>query len=420
MNLTSNHVPNHPSAGRRILMLIENLSFPMDRRMRQEAVALRDAGYQISVICPRGEHQDLSGYEDYEGIHVYRYPLYWQGSGGLGYIVEYGWALSWTFALMLWVSLRRGFDYVHAANPPDLFFLLYKPFGWFGKKFVFDQHDLCPETYETKFQRRDWVWRLLVKLEGYSHRTADLILTTNQSVYEIARMRGNVPPEKLAIVRSGPDLEYFKRTTPRKELKRGRPYLVAYLGVMSVQDGVDRVVWAAHHLQKLRGKEDVAFALIGKGDCWAQLNELSQSLGLNGTVKFTGRISDEEVLQYLSTADVCVAPDPPIPLNHMSTMNKIMEYMACGRPIVSFDLTESRYSASSAAVYVEDDDPKLLAQAIHDLLEDPAKRDRIGEYGYDRVRNDLAWSHSAENLVEAYGRLTHNLWQQRAAVAAAD
>ncbi|HEX8814526.1 MAG TPA: glycosyltransferase family 4 protein, partial [Terriglobales bacterium] len=316
MNSSSNNDPNRRPHHRRILMLIENLSFPMDRRMRQEAAALQDAGYQVSVICPRGDHQDLTGYENYHGVHVYRYPLYWQGSGGLGYILEYGWALSCTFALMLWVSLKHGFDYVHAANPPDLFFLLYKPFGWFGKKFVFDQHDLCPETYETKFKRRDWVWRLLVKLEGYTHRAAHLVLATNQSVYDIARSRGGVPPEKLAIVRSGPDLEYFRRTTPQLELKRGRPFLVAYLGVMSVQDGVDRVVWAAHHLEQLRGNKDVAFALIGKGDCWAQLNELSQSIGLNGTVKFTGRISDEEVLQYLSTADVCIAPDPPIPLNH--------------------------------------------------------------------------------------------------------
>jgi glycosyltransferase involved in cell wall biosynthesis len=420
MTSISNHETDPASTKRRILMLIENLSFPMDRRMRQEAMALRDAGYEVNVICPRGEHQDLAGYQNYEGVHVYRYPLYWQGSGGLGYILEYGWALSCTFALMLWVSLKHGFDYVHAANPPDLFFLLYKPFGRLGKKFVFDQHDLCPETYETKFQRRDWVWRLLVKLEGYTHRAADLVLVTNQSVYEIARTRGNVPREKLAIVRSGPDLEYFRRTAPQPKLKRGRPYLVAYLGVMSVQDGVDRVVQAAHHLQQLRAKEDVTFALIGKGDCFAQLNELSQSLGLNGTVKFTGRISDEEVLQYLSTADVCVAPDPPIPLNHMSTMNKIMEYMACGSPIVSFDLTESRYSASSAAVYVERDDPKLFAQAIHDLLEDPGQRRRIGEYGYDRVRNELAWSHSARNLIEAYSRLERKLSRQHAAVAAAD
>ena len=408
------------SQSRRILMLIENLSFPMDRRMRQEAIALRNAGYEVTVICPRGEHQDVSGFEMFEGIRVYRYPLHWQASSGLGYMVEYGWALSCTFALMLWVSLRHGFDYVHAANPPDLFFLLYKPFGWFGKKFIFDQHDLCPETYETKFQRRDWVWRLLVKLEGYTHRSAHMVLATNESVYQIAQTRGKVPAEKMAIVRSGPDLEFFQRTTPQPDLKRGYRYLVAYLGVMSVQDGVDRVVLAAHHLQQLRGTNDVSFTLIGKGDCWEEVKKLAQSLGLNGAVQFTGRIPDADVLRYLSTADVCVAPDPPIPLNHMSTMNKIMEYMACGRPIVSFDLTESRRSAGAAALYVERDDPKLLAQAINELLEDPERRSQIGEYGFERVRNELAWSHSARSLVEAYSRLEQTKSHPKTAVAAAD
>ncbi len=196
---------------RRVLMLIENLSFPMDRRMRQEAMALRSAGYEVSVICPRGEQQDRDGFEMYEGIRIYRYPLNWQAKSGPGYLLEYGWALSCTFLLMLWISVRQGFDYVHAANPPDLFVFLFWPFSWFGKKFVYDQHDLCPETYETKFQRRDWVWRLLVKLEGWSHRRASLVLATNQSVYEIARNRGGVEPEKLAIVRSGPDLEHFRR-----------------------------------------------------------------------------------------------------------------------------------------------------------------------------------------------------------------
>jgi glycosyltransferase involved in cell wall biosynthesis len=405
---------------RRVLMLIENLSFPMDRRMRQEAVALRDAGYEVSVICPRGEHQDTKSYELVEGIRVYRYPLRWQASGGLGYVFEYSWAMSCTFALMLWVFIRHGFDYVHAANPPDLFFLLYKPFGWLGKKFVFDQHDLCPETYETKFHRRDWMWRLLVKLENFTHRAADLVLVTNQSVYENARQRGNVPAEKLAVVRIGPDLESFRRTDPHPELKRGYRYLVTYLGVMSIQDGVDRVVWAAHHLQQLRGKSDVLFTLIGKGDCFEQVKKLAQSLGLNGSVQFTGRIPDADLLQYLSTADVCVAPDPPIQLNHMSTMNKIMEYMACARPIVSFDLTESRRSAGSAAVYVERDDPKLMAQAIHELLEDPERRSKLGKYGFERVQNELAWSHSARSLVEAYSRLEKSTSRPAAAVAAAD
>lgn len=405
---------------RRVLMLIENLSFPMDRRMRQEALALRRAGYEVSVICPRGGHQDRDSFELYEGVRIYRYPLYWQADSGPSYLLEYSWAMCCTLVLMLWICVRHGFDYVHAANPPDLFFLLFWPFSWFGKRFVYDQHDLCPETYETKFQRRDWVWRLLVKLEGWSQRRASLVLATNQSVYDIARTRGGVSPENLVIVRSGPDLAHFRRTEPRPTLKRGYRHMVAYLGVMSVQDGVDRVVWTAHHLHQLRGSRDVLFALIGRGDCWDQLRNLAASLGLNGTVEFTGRISDESLLEYLSTADVCIAPDPPIPLNHMSTMNKIMEYMACAKPIVSFDLTESRRSAEGAAIYVERDDPKLLAQAVNELLENPARCHQIGQYGFERVRSELDWEHSARNLIEAYSRLEQSLPRPTVAAASAD
>jgi glycosyltransferase involved in cell wall biosynthesis len=392
--------------GRRVLMLIENLSFPMDRRMRQEAIALRGAGYAVNVICPRGDSQDRDGFQMYEGIRVYRYPLYWQASSALEYLLEYSWAMLCTCLLMIWIWVRHGFDYVHAANPPDLFALLFMPFGLIGKKFVYDQHDLCPETYQSKFHRQDWVYRLLVRLERHSYQTASLVLATNQSFRDIARSRGNVPPEKVVIVRSGPDLNHFQPTVPVPQLKRGFPYMVAYLGVMSVQDGVDRVVSAAHHLQQLRGCPDVLFALIGKGDQWETLRQQAKDLGLNGTIHFTGRIPDAELLQYLSTADVCVAPDPPIPLNHMSTMNKILEYMACGKPIVSFDLVESRRSAGEAAVYVDRDDPRRLAQEVNALLDNPIRRHSIGECGRKRVVSELDWSHSARALVEAYACLS--------------
>ena len=373
--------------------------------MRQEAVALRKAGYEVSVICPKGDVQDRSGFEIYEGIRVYRYPLYWQASSGPAYVLEYSWAMLCTFVLMIWIWLRHGLDYVHAANPPDLFALLFRPFGLFGKKFVYDQHDLCPETYESKFHRQDWVHRLLLRLEAHSYRTASLVLATNQSFRDIARTRGNVDTQKLVIVRSGPDLNHFHPTAPVPQLKRGFPYMVVYLGVMSLQDGVDRVISAAYHLQRLRGRRDVLFSLIGKGDQWDNLREQARDLGLNGTVQFTGRIPDPEMIEYLSTADVCIAPDPPIHLNHMSTMNKILEYMACSKPIVSFDLLESRRSAELAAVYVDRDDPKLLAEEIDALLNDPSRRKQIGEYGRARMCSELDWGHSAKKLVDAYERL---------------
>lgn len=386
-------------------MLIENLSFFIDRRMRQEALALRQAGYEVSVICPKGGHQDRKGFEIFEGIRIYRYPLYWQARSGPGYLLEYSWAMLCTFLLLVWIFFTYGFDCIHAANPPDLFFFLYLPFGLLGKKFVYDQHDLCPELYESKFNRKDWVHRILLKLERYSYCSASLVITTNKSYYDIARLRGGVSAETLTIVRSGPDLQHFRRTEPQPALKLGFAYMVAYLGVMGVQDGVDRVIMAAYHLQQIRRAKDVLFALIGKGDQWDRLRQQACDLGLDGSILFTGRIPDADVLQYLSTADVCVAPDPPAPLNHLSTMNKIMEYMACGKPIVSFDLLETRRSAQEAAVYVECDDPKLLAEKINALLVDPQRCQEMGDYGFARVCSELPWSHSANKLIDAYSRL---------------
>jgi glycosyltransferase involved in cell wall biosynthesis len=387
-------------------MLIENLSFPMDRRMRQEALALRDAGYDVSVICPKGENQDRRSFEVVDGIRVYRYPLLVQASGGLGYLFEYSSALLLTFVLMLGIALTRGFDIVHAANPPDLFFLLYLPFGWFGKKFVYDQHDLCPELYETKFHRKNKLYRALTFLEKQSYARASLVIATNQSYYDITESRGRVPAEKLAIVRSGPDLRAFRRTAPRPELKRGFNYMAVYLGVMGVQDGVDRVIRAAHYMVKVRGRHDVLFALVGKGECWDDLRQLTRDLGVDGNVIFTGRIPDEALLQYLCTADVCLAPDPPSPLNNLSTMNKVLEYMACAKPIVSFDLLESRRSAGPAAVYVAEDDASLFAEAIEALLDDPLRRQTMGAAGFQRLNHGLDWGCSAANLVEAYNSLT--------------
>lgn len=395
----------NPEHKLRVLMLIENLSFPMDRRMRQEAFALQREGYQVIVICPRGRKLDRSAFDVVESVLVYRYPLYWQGGGGLGYLVEYSWAMLCTLSLMLLVWMRHGFDIIHAANPPDLFSVVSTPFRWLGKKFVYDQHDLCPETYEAKFDRKDWIYKLLCILEQYTYRSADLVIATNQSFYDIARIRGGVPERKLTIVRSGPDLKDFQRREPQTELKRGRDYMVAYLGVMGKQDGVENVVRAAHHITVTKQRRDVVFTLIGDGDCREELEEMAADLGINGCIQFTGRIPDEDLLSYLSTADVCVAPDPPIPLNQMSTMNKMMEYMACGKPIVSFDLLESRRSADAAAVYVQGQDAVVLAEAVDNLLSDPVRRENMGRFGFERVRSHLDWKNSERSLLRAYSVL---------------
>jgi len=391
---------------KQVLMLIENLSFPMDRRMYQQALALQNSGYQVTVICPKGQNTDRAPFDVVDNIRVYRYEMRFEANSGLGYLIEYSWAMLRTFLLMWRCYFQNGFDIVHVANPPDLFFAIAAPFKLKGKKFIFDQHDLCPEVYEAKFNRRDLVHKVLLGLEKLSYRMADLVISPNLSYREIALRRGNVPLEKIEVVRSAPDLHRFHHVEPQAQLKRGASYLVAYLGVMGRQDGVDRALHAASHLIKTLGRSDVRFVFIGNGECRAELQRLAVELELTQSVEFTGRIPDSEVLAYLSTADICVAPDPPSRLNDLSTMNKILEYMACRKPIVSFDLTEARRSAGDAALFVEEDDPASFAGAILQLLNDGELRARMGEVGFERIAGPLSWEHSKKNLIEAYRRIS--------------
>ena len=388
----------------RVLMLIENESYPWDRRMRLQAQTLRQAGYHVSVICPKGEGFERKTYEVVDAVTVYRYPAIQASKGAFGYLIEYSWAFFCSFVLCCLVWAIDGIDVIHAANPPDCFFPLARLFKLFGKKFVFDEHDLCPELYDSKFGRQDSAYRALMFFEKQSYAAADLVISTNESYRRIAQERGRLPDARVAVVRNAPP-ECFSRTDPRTELKEGFPHLLVYLGVMGKQDGVDRVVRAAHHLIRDHARRDVLFVLIGKGECWQALQNLSRELDIEKYLRFPGRVSDELLLQYLSTADVGLAPDPPDRMNQLSTMTKIVEYMACELPIVSFDLLESRRSAGDAAVYVEKDDPQLFAAAINDLLNDPARRERMGRIGRERVHEFVGWRHSGKALLEAYSRL---------------
>jgi glycosyltransferase involved in cell wall biosynthesis len=395
------------SNSRKVLMLIENVCFPADRRMWHAAKALQEAGYEVSVICRKGENPDEKpSFEVVRGVKVYRYPMLWDASGKIGYLLEYSWSLFCTAILSLVVWVRDGIDILHSANPPDIFFLLAWPFKLVGKKYVYDEHDLCPELYDSKFQRKGRVYRILLWLERQSYRAADLVICPNQSYRDIARERGRLPDSRLAIVRNGVDIKEFHRRGPRPELKGGFPYLAVYLGVMGRQDGVDRVVRAAEHLVYKLQRRDVLFVMIGKGECWNELQDLSRELKVTDVVQFVGRISDDLLLDYLSISDVCLAPDPPDRMNHLSTMTKIMEYMACGNPIVSFDLLESRRSAADAAVYVEGDDPGLFAKALSELLDDPVRRQRMGQIGVERSIQLVGLDRSRRALLEGYSRLS--------------
>jgi len=339
-------------------------------------------------------------------VKVYRYPKLWDASGKFGYLFEYSWSLFCTAVLSLVVWIRDGIDILHSANPPDIFFVLAWPYKLVGKKYVYDEHDLCPELYDSKFQRKGRVYRILLWLEKQSYRAADLVICPNQSYRDIARERGKLPDSRLAIVRNGVDIKEFHRRNPRPELKAGFPYLAVYLGVMGRQDGVDRVVRAAEHLVHNLHRRDVLFVMIGKGETWNELQQLSRELKVDDVMQFVGRISDDLLLDYLSVSDVCMAPDPPDRMNHLSTMTKIMEYMACGNPIVSFDLLESRRSAGDAAVYVEGDDAVGFAVAMSELLNDPARRQKMAQTGIERSIQLVGLDRSRRSLLEGYARLS--------------
>jgi glycosyltransferase involved in cell wall biosynthesis len=389
---------------RRVLILVENLPCPFDRRVWQEACALRDAGYVVSIICPTGTNCEKR-FEAIDDIHIWRYALPLEARGAAGYVLEYGCALAWTFLLAWRVLLTRGFDVIHACNPPDLLFLVGLPFRLLGKKFLFDHHDLGPELYEAKFGRRDLVHRLLLKLERWTFRAADISIATNESYRRVAIGRGHMPPERVFVVRSGPSLERLKILPPDERLKCGRRFLVGYVGVMAKQEGIDHLLRAVQHIVVDFARSDVHFGLVGDGPALAEMRRLAQALGVAGFVTFTGRVPEAELLAVLNTADVCVNPDIASEMNDKSTMNKIMEYMALGKPIVQYDLTEGRHSARRASLYARRNDPFDLAERIVELIDDPARRAEMGAYGRRRVERELAWRHEAPKLLAAYEAL---------------
>jgi glycosyltransferase involved in cell wall biosynthesis len=383
----------------RALILVENLSVPFDRRVWQECQALREAGYEVSVICPQGSSQDREPYSQIEGVEIHRYPLKPATGGCLGFIREYATAVwrSWRLARRL-----GRFDVVHICNPPDLLFLVALPLKVRGARVIFDQHDLVPELYLSRFERgKDLLYHGVVVLEHLTYRLADVVIATNGSYQRAALSRGRKAPGQVFVVRSAPDLSRFEGGVPDPALKKDKQHLLCYLGVMGPQDGVDYALRSLAELRCIRG-DDWHAAFVGSGDCFQEMRDLSLRLGLEANVTFTGRIPDDELLRYLSTAAVALAPDPRNPLNDVSTMNKILEYMAVGRPIVSFDLCEARVSAGDAARYAECNDTRAFAAAVSDLLDDPVERRRRGRIGQVRIGGLLSWEHSKTQLLASY------------------
>ena len=388
-------------AGRSALILVENLSVPFDRRVWQESLALRDAGWEVNVICPQGTKRDTEPYAEIDGIKIYRYPLEPATGGPVGYVKEYGSALRHTLRLAKKVG---PVDVVHACNPPDILYVVANRLKkQYGSRFVFDQHDLVPELYLSRFNRgKDLLYRGVLRAERATYAAADVVIATNESYREAALTRGGKRPDQVFVVRSAPVVERFHMVPADESIKRGKPYLLCYLGVMGPQDGVDYALRALAKLRDEVGRTDWHAAFVGAGDTFEQMQELSRELGLADMVTFTGRIPDEDLLRYLSTADVCLSPDPLNPLNDVSTMNKIMEYMAMSRPIVSFELREARVSAGDAALYAPANDESEFAKLTSYLLDNPDERARMGELGRQRVSGPLSWEVSKAALVAAY------------------
>lgn len=388
---------------KKILIVVENLPVPFDSRVWKEAVSLRDNGYDVTVLCPRGKG-GTKGYEVLDGIRIFRHPAAKEGDDAPGYVWEYVCALFWEALYSWWIFLRYGFHVMQGCNPPDDIFLVALPFKLLGVKYIFDHHDANPELYFSKYGRKGFFYRAQVWLERMTYRCADVVIATNDSYKRLAVTRGEKAPEDIFVVRNGPDLDIFKAITPNPSLKHGKPYLVGYVGNMSIQEGLEILLDVALHL-KNQGRGDIHFTCVGGGPGLAGLRKMVEEKDLKDTVNFTGRIPDEELLEVLSTADVCVNPDKPCEMNDISTMIKIMEYMALGKAIVQFDSTEGRFSAQESSLYSSRDNRvQDFAANILWLLDNPDKRKRMGEFGRRRVETELAWQYSVQNLLAAYER----------------
>lgn len=392
------------SAGK-VLIIVENLPVPFDRRVWQEATALREAGYEVAVICPTGkEHTALE--ETLDGIHIYRHNLPLEASGVFGYLAEYSAALFHELRLSVRVLRKHDFDIIHACNPPDLIFivaLFHKLF--FGKKFIFDQHDINPELYEVKFGKKGFFHRLLTFFERCTFKLADASLATNETLKNRAIETGKMPADKVWVVRSFPDLDRFKRTKPCEKARNGRRHLMGYVGIMAEQDGVELLVQAMDHLINNLGRDDISCVIIGNGPDFERLCAMTTELKLDDYIEFTGYLSGSDLLEKLSACDIGVIPDPPNVCNDKLSMNKVFEYMALGLPFVQFDLEQAVTDAGEAALVVKNRTPRGLAEGMVELLGDTQRRARMSEYASERARREFHWDVEKQSLLDAYRTL---------------
>jgi len=395
------HIEGQPLAGKSVLIVVENLPLPFDRRVWQEARTLKAAGATVSIICPTGKGYEKR-YEEIDGVHIHRHSLPLEADGALGFLLEYGAALFWETVLAWRIYFKRGIDVIQGCNPPDLIFLVALPFKLLGVKYIFDHHDINPELYEAKFNKRGFFWKLMVLFERLTFKSAAVSIATNESYKAIATTRGGMDPNKVFVVRSGPDLSRLERVKSNPVLKGGKRFMVGYVGVMGEQEGIDLLIDAVEHLARKMDRTDIRFVLVGGGPSLGGLRRMAEERALGEWIHFTGRAPDQELFEVLSTMDIGVNPDRVNAMNDKSTMNKIMEYMSLGKAMVQFDVTEGRFSAQEASLYAKANDPIDMAEKIAALLDDPAKRERMGIFGRERVEKDLNWTKQVDPLLNAY------------------
>lgn len=386
---------------KRVLIIVENLPVPYDRRVWQEATTLRKNGYGVTVICPK-----IKGFtkwhETLDGVFIYRHPLPAEANSKVGYLFEYSAALFWQLLLSWYVFIRHGFDVIHACNPPDNIFVIAAPFKLVGKRYIFDHHDINPELFKIKFGREGLLYKILLLWERLTFKLADVSIATNESYRKIAIERGKMRPDRVFVVRSGPDLKKLKISKPAPHLKMGKKYLVGYVGIMAQQDGIDGLLRAVEHIVYKIRRTDIHFILIGDGPELEIMKEYTQELKILDYVTFTGFLSGNALSEAMSTIDVGVGPDEANDYNDRCTMNKIMEYMALGIPIVQYDLSEGRFSAKNASAYAESGNEIDFAEKILMLIDDEELRKQMGKIGRDRIEKILNWQCEEPKLLQAY------------------
>jgi glycosyltransferase involved in cell wall biosynthesis len=387
--------------GKHILIIVENLSVPFDRRVWQEANSLKENGANVSIICPKMQGY-FKSFEQLNGINIYRHPLK-EGKGVFGYLREYSTALFWEFILSFKIYFKKRFHVIHGCNPPDLIFIVAIFFKILGVKYVFDHHDINPELYLAKFNKRGFFYKFLLLAERLTFATANYSIATNESYKEIAIRRGKMLENRVQVLRSGPNLARLIINEGDIKYKNGRDFLIGYVGVIGEQEGLDILLTSAKEI--ISKRNDVQFAIIGGGTRLEAIKEMTQNMNLCNYINYYGRVDDKTMINILNTADICVNPDKPTEMNNLSTMNKIMEYMALKKPIVQYDLKEGRVSAQNASLYAKNTSPKDFADKMIWLLDNPEARNQMGEFGYKRVINHLSWEFESKKLIGFYNKI---------------